>query len=84
MVVDLRNGAIAHHLQLDGVVTELYDVAVLPGVRRPMALGLRNDDIRRCIVFPHAGDVHRHRLPAVSPSADPTRSSDGEARTGTA
>src|SRR5262249_32693222 len=31
-VVDLRSGTVAHWLQLDGVVIELYDVAVLPRV----------------------------------------------------
>ncbi|MCA9660695.1 MAG: hypothetical protein KC486_20300, partial [Myxococcales bacterium] len=33
---------------------ELYDVAVLPGVRRPMALGLRTDEIRRVITIGEA------------------------------
>ena len=44
-VVNLETGALEHLLILDGVVQELYDVAVLPGVIRPMALGFRNDDI---------------------------------------
>ena len=51
LVVDLRRGDIAHWIRLSGVVTELYDVAVLPGVRRPMALGLKADDIRRTITI---------------------------------
>lgn len=49
MVVDLRSGDMVHWLRLEGVVEELYDVAVLPGVRRPMALGLKTDEIRRTI-----------------------------------
>lgn len=44
-VVDLRTGNLEHQLILEGVVEELFDVAVLPGVRRPMALGMRNDEI---------------------------------------
>ena len=38
-----------HWLRIEGVVEELYDVAVLPGVRRPMAIGLKTDEIRRMI-----------------------------------
>ena len=49
MVVDLRSGDAVHWLRIEGVVEELYDVAVLPGVRRPMALGLKTDEIRRMI-----------------------------------
>jgi uncharacterized protein (TIGR03032 family) len=48
-VIDLRSGALVHALELSGVVTELYDVAVLPGVRRPMALGFQGEEIRRTI-----------------------------------
>ena len=49
MVVDLRTGDAVHWLRIEGVVEELYDVAVLPGVRRPMAIGLKTDEIRRMI-----------------------------------
>jgi uncharacterized protein (TIGR03032 family) len=45
-VIDLKTGAIAHSLSLEGVVQELYDVAVLPGVIRPGLVGVRNDEIR--------------------------------------
>lgn len=46
LVVNLHSGEIVHSLELRGVVSELYDVALLPGMRRPMALGLMADDIR--------------------------------------
>jgi uncharacterized protein (TIGR03032 family) len=49
MVVDLRTSDAVHWLRIEGVVEELYDVAVLPGVRRPMAIGLKTDEIRRII-----------------------------------
>ncbi|MCK6452521.1 MAG: DUF4915 domain-containing protein [Alphaproteobacteria bacterium] len=48
-VIDLKNGDAVHWLRLEGVVSELYDVAVLQGVRRPMALGFKSDEIRRVI-----------------------------------
>lgn len=51
LVIDLRTGDIVHWLRIEGVVEELYDVAVLPGVRRPMAIGFKTDEIRRMITI---------------------------------
>ncbi len=48
-MIDLRSGDIVHSLRIEGVVEELYDVQVLPGVRQPMAIGLKTDEIRRVI-----------------------------------
>lgn len=48
VVIDLRNGDSVHHLRLDGII-ELYDIAVMPNVQRPMAIGIRSDEIRRTI-----------------------------------
>ena len=48
-VIDLRSGDAVHSVQIDGVVDELYDVVALPGVRRPMALGFKTDEIRRVL-----------------------------------
>ena len=49
LVIDLRSGDVVHSLRLEGVVQELYDVVALPGVRRPMAIGFKSDEIRRLI-----------------------------------
>ena len=48
-VIDLRTGDVVHWLRIEGVVQELYDVVPLPGVRRPMALGFKTDEIRRVL-----------------------------------
>jgi uncharacterized protein (TIGR03032 family) len=48
-VIDLRSGDVAHWVRVEGMVSELYDVAVLPGVRRPTALGFKTDEIQRLI-----------------------------------
>ncbi|NES87666.1 MAG: TIGR03032 family protein [Moorea sp. SIO2B7] len=48
-VIDLRSGDLVHSLRIEGVISELYDVAVIPKVRRPMAIGFRSDEIRRVI-----------------------------------
>ncbi|MEL7466248.1 MAG: TIGR03032 family protein [Pseudomonadota bacterium] len=45
-VVNLDTGDVEHSLDIEGAVSELYDVAVLPGVRRPMILGFKTDEIR--------------------------------------
>jgi hypothetical protein len=39
------------------MVRELYDVAVLPGAARPMALGLKTDEIQRIIAVGEAGSL---------------------------
>jgi uncharacterized protein (TIGR03032 family) len=48
-VVDLRTGDVVHWVRLEGMVSELYDVVVLPGVVRPMALGFKTDEIQRLL-----------------------------------
>ena len=51
LVIDLRTGETVHWLRIEGIVDELYDVVALPGVRRPMALGLKTDEIRRILTI---------------------------------
>jgi uncharacterized protein (TIGR03032 family) len=48
-VIDLRTGDAVHWLRIEGIVEELYDVVVLPRVRRPMAFGFKTDEIRRVV-----------------------------------
>lgn len=48
-VIDLRTGDIVHWLRIEGVVEELYDVTLMPGVKRPMAIGFVSDEIRRIL-----------------------------------
>lgn len=48
-VFDLLSGDMAHWVRLEGVVRELYDVAFLPGVRRPSAIGFRTNEVKRVI-----------------------------------
>jgi uncharacterized protein (TIGR03032 family) len=49
MVVDLATGNTAGWVRIEGVVRELYDVAMLPGYQAPSALGLVSDEITRVI-----------------------------------
>ena len=56
-IIDLRNGDILHWVKVEGVVTELYDVAVLRGVTRPMALGFKTDEIQRTLAMDEPGKL---------------------------
>lgn len=51
LIIDLRTGDIVHWLRIEGIVEELYDVTILPGVRRPMAIGFKTDEIRRILTI---------------------------------
>lgn len=48
-VIDLDTGACEHWFRIDGPVAELYDLGVVPGVVRPMALGLLSSEIQSVI-----------------------------------
>ncbi len=48
-VIDLRTGDTAHWVRIEGLVRELYDVAVLPGVVRPALFGFKADDVQRTV-----------------------------------
>ncbi len=48
-VIDLRSGDIVHWLKVEGMVSELYDVVMLPQVKRSSMIGFRNDQIRRTL-----------------------------------
>jgi hypothetical protein len=49
LVIDLDSGDAVEWVRIEGVVDELFDVAVLPGVRTPSAIGIKSTEIRRVI-----------------------------------
>jgi uncharacterized protein (TIGR03032 family) len=57
LVIDLRTSVVVHWLRLKGLVRELYDVVVLPGVTRPMLLGMQNDEAQRTIAVGDEGSL---------------------------
>jgi protein O-GlcNAc transferase len=83
-VVDLRSGVVAHWVELAGVVVELYDVQILPGVKRPMALGFKSDEIQRLVTIDVAPRPIFQPLVAAkpadaappAPARDPRRAED--------
>ena len=65
-VVDLRSGDTTHWLRLEGMVSELYDVAVLPSVVRPMARwGSRPMRFNDCLRWGTQGFFEPGRLPGA-------------------
>lgn len=50
-VVDLRSGDLVEWIRLNGAIKELFDVAVIPEARCPMALGISSPDIQSLISF---------------------------------
>jgi uncharacterized protein (TIGR03032 family) len=49
LVVNLATGTVVHWMRLGGVVRELYDIALLPGHRRPMLVGFAQGQINRLV-----------------------------------
>jgi uncharacterized protein (TIGR03032 family) len=49
IVIDLTNGDTVHWVRIEGIVTELYDVAAITGVHNPGAIGFKTDEIHRVI-----------------------------------
>ena len=54
LVIDTATGDTVAWVRIEGVVRELYDVALLPGVRNPSALGFKTDEITRVITIDQA------------------------------
>ncbi|MEA5535672.1 TIGR03032 family protein [Crocosphaera sp. XPORK-15E] len=72
MVIDLKTGKPLHWLYFQGVIEELFDVVVLPGVRQPEAIGLQGDEIQRLVTFPESGGVIVTKPTAKRPSKGAT------------
>ena len=50
-LVNLASGDIVQWIRIEGAVSELYDVAVLPGVRRPMVASFTGPEINDPLTF---------------------------------
>lgn len=72
MVIELTTGKIVHWLHIDGIVEELFDLVVLPGVRQPRALGFQSEDIERRVNFPGSGGMVMTKPTVKRPSVGKT------------
>uniref|UniRef100_Q3ASM1 N-acetyltransferase domain-containing protein n=1 Tax=Chlorobium chlorochromatii (strain CaD3) TaxID=340177 RepID=Q3ASM1_CHLCH len=57
MVIDLNSGNIIHWLFFTSVVSELFDIVVIPEALQPRALGLQEDAIERLVTFPESNGI---------------------------
>lgn len=51
LVIDIDSGRSVEWLRFEHTVDELYDVAILPGVRQPEAIGFRGEDIKHRVTM---------------------------------
>ena len=49
LVIDTRTGDTVAWVRIESVITELFDVALLPNVRCPAVVGLMNTEVHRVI-----------------------------------
>jgi uncharacterized protein (TIGR03032 family) len=49
LVIDTQTGDTVEWVRIEGVIDELFDIAVLPKVRCPSAIGIKSSEIRRVI-----------------------------------
>ena len=49
IVVDIDTGDIVEWVRIEGVVRELFDVAILPGVSCPSAIGMKGNEVLRVV-----------------------------------
>lgn len=75
LVIELATGVVRHWLRFSGIVTELYDLAVLPATRRPGLVGLRGEDIRRVLVIDAPGPL----FPGTAAGGDGAPGASGNA-----
>lgn len=51
-IIDLKNGQCVDWLRIDGAVSELYDLEILPGHRCPMAIAPQSNEAAQLITLP--------------------------------
>ncbi len=52
LVIDLDRGEIVHRLTFSGQISEIYEVALIPGARRCNVIGFMNNEVERIVVLP--------------------------------
>ena len=48
-VVNLQTGDVEHTLNIEGLIEEIYDIAILPNIKTPMAIGFKSTEIQKMI-----------------------------------
>ena len=51
IVIDLKRGAMVEYMRIDSGFTELFDIAILSGIRNPMSVGPQSEEILKTVRF---------------------------------
>lgn len=71
IVIDLNTAQVVHWLTIEGVISELYDVAFLPGITRPYTPGFSEPEFQRGLMH-----VVPNIFPVVAPRPEPATADD--------
>lgn len=52
LIIDLKQGLICNFIRYEAEITELFDVAVMPGIRNPITVGPSTEEILTAVRFP--------------------------------
>lgn len=44
IIVNLKSGVVEEWVRIEGIITELYDVSIMPKARQPMVVGIKNTE----------------------------------------
>ena len=58
-IIDLERGEVVHWIRFEGIVSEIFGVAPLPGVTCPKAYGFLTDEIQLDVSFSEKGQLRR-------------------------
>lgn len=64
VIIDLIENRIIHGLWFEGIISEVYDVAVLPGKKKPSMVGVDGEEIRRVLSIGEA-ETFESKTPAI-------------------
>ena len=53
-IINLETGQIENWIKLEGIVQELYDIKILPEVRKPLLIGTQKDEIKTMLSIEEA------------------------------
>lgn len=51
-IIDCQTGTLIHQLELSGSLAEIYDIAILHHIKKPMTIGIEEDHIQRIVSIP--------------------------------
>ncbi|MGF1572034.1 MAG: TIGR03032 family protein [Sumerlaeia bacterium] len=72
-IINIITGNLEAWLEIDSLVEELYDVQIIPGVKRPQLLGFRNDEIQRIISIESIHTSERESVLVLPPQVKKQR-----------